>query len=135
MVRIAPLGGAVSSLIPAIRTVIQTTTFETSGLYRLANAEIGDTLKVAKNGNFWGSLKTKEGTSKFAQLTEAGPVSATTKTVMPINPAIMMMVAALFPIEQQLGEIMEMEKQILSFLEEDKESGIEADLKTLTNII
>lgn len=132
---LASLGGAVSSLIPMLRTVTQNTTVGTSGLYKLANAAVGDTLKVAKNGNFWGAFKTAEGTSKFAQLVEAAPLSATTKTVMPINPATMMMAVALFSIEQQLGDIVEMEKQIISFLEEDKESEIEADLKTLTNII
>lgn len=132
---LAALGGAASSLIPALRTVTQTTTVGTSGLYQLANAAVGDTLKIAKNGNFWGAFKTAEGTSKFAQLAEAGPLSATSKTVIPINPATMMMAVALFSIERQLGDIAEMEKQIISFLEEDKESEIEADLKTLTNII
>lgn len=132
---LASLGGAVSSLIPTLRTVTQNTTVGTSGLYQLANAAVGDTLKVAKNGNFWGAFKTAEGTSKFAQLVEAAPLSATSKTVMPINPATMMMAAALFSIEQQLGNIAEMEQQIMSFLEEDKESEIEADLKTLTNIV
>lgn len=132
---LASLGGAVSSLIPALRTVTQNTTVGTSGLYQLANAAVGDTLKVAKNGNFWGAFKTAEGASKFAQLVEAAPLSATSKTVMPINPATMMIAVALFSIEQQIGDIAEMEKQIISFLEEDKESEIEADLKTLTNII
>lgn len=132
---LAALGGTAASLIPALRTVTQTTTIGTSGLYQLANAAIGDTLKVAKNGNFWGAFKTAEGSSKFAQLVEAGPLSATTQTVMPIEPATMMMAVALYSIEQQLGEIIEMEKQILSFLEQDKEAEIEADLKTLTAII
>lgn len=132
---LAALGGAASSLIPALRTVTQTTTVGTSGLYQLANAAVGDTLKVAKNGNFWGAFKTAEGKSKFVQLVEAEPLSATSNTVMPIDPATMMMAVALFSIERQLGDIAEMEKQIISFLEEDKESEIEADLKTLTNII
>ena len=47
----------------------------------------------------------------------------------------MMMAVALFSIEQQLGNIAEMEKQILSFLEIEKESEIEADVETLTSII
>lgn len=132
---LAALGGAVSSLIPALRTVTQTTTVGTSGLYRLANAAAGDTLKVAKNGNFWGAFKTADGTSKFAQLVDAGSLSATTQTVMPIDPATMMMAVALYSIEQQLGEIVEIEKQILSFLEQDKESEIEADLEILTTTI
>lgn len=132
---LATLGAGVSSLIPAINTVTQTTAVSTQGLYQLANAGVGDALKVANNGNFWGAFKTAEGTSKFAQLKAAGPLSASTTTVMPINPATMMMAVALFSIEQQLGNIAEMEKQILSFLEVEKESEIEADVETLMNII
>ena len=131
----AALGGTVSSLIPAMSTVTQTTSVNASGLYRLANASVGDTLKIAKNGNFWGAFKRADGSSKFVQLAEAGPLTATSQTVMPIDPATMMMAAALYSIEQQLGKIEEMEKQIISFLQEEKEAQIEGDLKTLSNIL
>ena len=47
--QLATLGAGVSSLLPALRTVTQTTTINTTGLYQLANAAVGDTLKVAKN--------------------------------------------------------------------------------------
>ena len=131
----ATLGGAVASLLPALRTVTQTTTLHADGLFRLANAGAGDALKVAKNGNFWGALKTANGGSKFAQFASAGPLSATSQAVMPIDPATMMMAVALYSIEQKLGKIEEMEKQIVSFLYEEKESQIEGDLKTLVNIL
>lgn len=49
---LATLGAGVSSLIPALRTVTQTTVLNTTGLYQLANVAVGDTLKVASNGNF-----------------------------------------------------------------------------------
>ena len=133
--QLATLGMGVSSLLPALRTVTQTTTITTSGLYQLANAAVGDTLKVAKNGNFWGAFKTADGASKFAQLHSAGPLTVTTQTVAAINPATMMMAVALFSVEQKLGEIEKMQKQIISFLEIEKESEIEADVETLSNII
>ena len=132
---LALLGAGVSSLIPALRTVTQTTTFNTQGLYQLANAGVGDVLKVAKNGNFWGAFKTADGASKFAQLQAAGPLSATNTVAMPIDPATMMMAVALFAIEQQLKGIEEMQKQILSFLEIEKEAEIEADVEILSKII
>ena len=135
LAQLATLGAGVSSLLPALRTVMQTTTVNTSGLYQLANAAVGDTLKVAKNGNFWGAFKTVDGTSKFAQLQSAGPLTATTQTVAAINPATMMMAVALFSIEQKLGEIEKMQKQIISFLEIEKESEIEADVEMLSNIM
>lgn len=58
---LALLGTGVASLIPALRTVTQTTTFNTQGLYQLANAGVGDALKMAKNGNFWGHSKLQMG--------------------------------------------------------------------------
>lgn len=132
---LSTLGTGVSSLIPALNTVTQTTTFTTEGLYQLANASVGDTLKVAKSGNFWGAFKTADGASKFVQLKEAGPVATTTSTATAINPAIMIMAVALFSIEKELDNIAEMEKQILSFLEVEQESEIEADVITLMKII
>lgn len=132
---LALLGAGVSSFIPALRTVTQTTTFNTQGLYQLANAGVGDVLKVAKNGNFWGAFKTADGASKFAQLQAVGPLTATNTAVMPVDPATMMMAVALFAIEQQLKGIEEMQKQILSFLEIEKESEIEADIEILFKMI
>lgn len=132
---LALLGAGVSTLIPALRTVTQTTSLNTQGLYQLANASVGDTLKVAKNGNFWGAFKTAEGSSKFAQLQSVGPISATNSIVMAIDPAIIMMAVALFLIEMQLNNIEKMQKQILKFLEIEKESEIEADVETLSKLI
>ncbi|WP_162613538.1 hypothetical protein [Pseudoflavonifractor sp. An44] len=132
--QLATLGASVASLVPALNTVTQTYSFNTSGLYRVANQAVGDSLKIAQNGNFWGALKTADGGSKFVQLQSAGPLTATSQAVVSINPATMMMAVALFSIEQQLGEIMEMQKQILSFLEIEKESEIEADVETLSSI-
>lgn len=132
---LALLGTGVASLIPALRKVTQTTTFNTQGLYQLANAGVGDTLKIAKNGNFWGAFKTADGSSKFAQLQAAEPLSTTSTAVMPIDPATMMMAVALFAIEQQLKGIEEKQKQILSFLEIEKESETEADVEILSKMI
>ena len=132
---LALLGTGVASLIPALRKVTQTTTFNTQGLYQLANAGVGDTLKISKNGNFWGAFKTADGSSKFAQLQAAEPLSTTSTAVMPIDPAIMMMAVALFAIEQQLKGIEEKQKQILSFLEIEKESETEADVEILSKMI
>lgn len=133
--QITTLGAGVSPLIPALHTVTQTTSVNTQGLYRLANAGIGDTLKVARNGNFYGAFKCADGTSKFVQLQSAGPLTATSTTTAPIDPATMLMAVALFSIEQKLDSIAEMQKKILTFLEGEKESEIEADVETLISMI
>lgn len=133
--KLSTLGAGVGSLLEPLRTVTQTATVDGQGLYRLANESIGDTLKVAKNGNFWGAFNKAGGGSKFVQLQAAAPQTVVTKTVMPIDPATMMMAVALYSIEQQMGTIIELEKKILSFLEIEKESQIEADVETLTKIV
>lgn len=130
--QLATLGAGVASLIPAFRTVTETTTIAADGLYRLANAGVGDVLKVAKNGNFWGAFKTADGASKFAQLQSVGDLASTTTTTVPIDPATLMMAVALFSIEQKLGSIAEMEKEIITFLTVEKEAEIEADIETLS---
>lgn len=137
IIQLASLGASVSSLIPSLRTVTQTINIDTSkqGLCRILNANIGDTLKATKNGNFWGALNTAVGKSKMAQLEKVDSLSVTTSTIMPINPATIMMAAALYSIEKQLGEIADMQRQILDFLEREKKAEIEADVETLVNII
>lgn len=132
---LSTLGAGVASLVPALNTVTQTTTIATEGLYQLANAGVGDVLKAAKDGKFWPSFKTVDGGSKLAQLQAAGPLSATTTITAAINPATMMMAVALFSIEKELSNIAEMEKQILSFLEIEKESEIETDVEMLMDIV
>ena len=130
--QLSTLGAGVASLLPAFRTITQTSSVAAEGLYRIPNAVIGDTLKAAKSGNFWPSFKNS---NKLAQLQKVDSLQSTTSMVMPIDPATMMMAVALFSIEQQLGNITEMQKKILSFLEIEKESEIEADIETLSNII
>lgn len=132
---LATLGTGVASLIPALNTVTQTATVSADGLYMLANAGIGDTLKMAKNGNFWGALKTADGGSKMLQLKEAGSTTVSTKAVTAIYPATMMMAVALYSIEKEIAKIEDMQKEILSFLEIEKESEIEADVEILTSVI
>lgn len=132
---LSTLGAGVSSLIPAFNTITQTTTMPSEGLYRIANATIGDTLKIAKDGNAWGAMKTATGKSKMVKLSEAEPLTATTQTVNAFNPATMMMAAALYSIEKDLDEIKATQKKILDFLQIEKESSIEADVEALTKIV
>ncbi len=130
---LSSLGAAVASIIPALNTVTQTTSIATNGLYRVANGNLG-ILKATKDGQFWGALKTADGASKMARLQKVGPISATTSTVA-ISPAIMMIAVAIYSIEKEIGRIVETGKQILSFLEIEKQSEVEADVETLIGIM
>lgn len=128
--QLAALGAGVSSLIPALRNVTQTTTFDTTGVYRLINGGTNG-LKASKSNFFWGATTD----SKMGKFEKINSISASSQTVMPIDPATIMMAVALASIEKQLNNIAETQKQILSFLETEKESEIEADVETLIKII
>ena len=133
---LATLGAGVSSLIPKMEKITQTTSLPVDGLYRLANQSVGEVLKQAQDGTFWGALKKVDGSSKMLKLQSVNQLAATTTSniMMPIDPATAMMAFALYSIEKELGQIVEMEKEILSFLEIEKKAEIEADVETLMDI-
>lgn len=135
LAELSTLGAGVASLIPAFRTVTTTTKIDMQGLFRVANAVPGDVLKMAKNQNYWGALKTVDGTSKMAQFAQVDSVTASTQAVSAINPATMMMAFALFSIEQKLGDIEGMQKQILQNMAFEKEANVEGDVEQLMSII
>lgn len=130
------VGIGISELIPAFRTVTVSTTTDAKGLYRIANQAHGDVLRQKKNSDiYYASMRTAEKKNKFVNLKQAESQTVTTKTVMPVNPALIMVAATLYSIDQKLDDIKEMQKSILQFLEVEKESEIEADVETLGNII
>ena len=133
--KLSTLGAGVSELVPAFRQVTTQTIVDGKGLYRLANEGTGDVLKIAKDGNYWGAFKTSTGTSKFAKLSDAGDLIANTTTTVPVDPATMMMAAALYSIEKELGEIKETTESIIRSMEIEKESKVEGNLKTLIECI
>lgn len=132
---VSALGSAVASILPSFRTITETKDFQIDGLYRLANMGVGDTLKMAKNGNYWGAFNTSEGASKMLQIQKAEPFALKTASVAAINPTMVLVAVALYRIEKQLKNIAELQKEIISFLVIEKESEIEADVQMLGNII
>ena len=92
-------------------------------------------MKIAKDGNAWGAVKTVTGKSKMVKLAEAAPLSLTSQAVNAFNPATIMISAAFYSIEKDLDEIKEMQKEILDFLQIEKESAIEGDIEALTKIV
>lgn len=104
---------------------------KTDNLYRITNLGKNDSLKAMRDGKtFWGSIKKSDGSSTMAKLKKVNP-----NNVMALDPTVMMMSVALAGIEQELGEIKELSKQIFSFLEHEKESEIESDLEILNRSI
>ncbi len=134
MDKLSALGAGVAPLIPQLASAIQALPNKGEVLYRVVNSGAGVALKIAKNGNFWGAMKTAEGASKLAQLQAVSASSAATASATVVLPLILV-AATLYKIEKDLKNIAEIGKQILSFLEIEKESEIEADVEMLMNII
>lgn len=124
--QIAALGGAGAAAANAVQKAI----LDKDALYRVINAEAGDALKYSnKGGFFWGALKKESGKSAMAKLQKATPET------FQVDPAAIMIAVALVGIQANLTSISETQKQILEFLENEKESEIRGDVQTLEKIV
>ena len=132
---LSSLGAGIASLVPALQTVTETTTIDGTGLYRWINKGAENTLKVAKDNSCWGSYKTADGAFKMAKFKPVDSIDKTTHTVLPMNPSTMLMAFSICAIEKHLNVIEDMQQQIMSFLETEKESEIEADVQTLSDLM
>ncbi|MDO4383394.1 MAG: hypothetical protein Q4C18_02745, partial [Eubacteriales bacterium] len=137
---LSTLGAGVSSLIPAFHTVTQEINMDTTGknLWRIPNLEDGDKLSKAKKypGMHWAFVKNSTtGKSEHALLEEVTSLSGTSQTVAAIDPATMLMAAALYTIEKELAQIEETQKKILTFLELERESELKANVASLLDIV
>ena len=129
------LGAGVSFLLPSMESITRIVTASSNGLYKLADAELSDVLEAATSGDFWPLLKKINGTRKLVKKKGNGDNASKNTAVMPVNPASIMMAAALYSINQQMRRIVDMEKEILSFLQAEKQAKIEADIETLASVI
>lgn len=133
---IAALGAGVASLLPSLRTATETVAAGSDApLFKVVNMGNGQ-LKWNKTKEFvWPSIKNPDGSTPLAKLVPVDSDNKSVGNVMPVDPALLMVAVALFSIEKKLSEISETEKQILSFLEYEKRSEIEADVLMLEKII
>ena len=103
-------------------------------LYKVTNLKNGDKLKPGKGGkNFVGAIKKAGGGSTMANMKAVDPASLV--NVTELDPTMLMVAVVLNGIERDLREIRENTANILSFLEHDKEAGIEADVEILTKTL
>lgn len=121
--------------VVAILTGIKSVSFKRSKskekLYKITNLGKNDKLKALKNGEeVWGAIRKSDGTSTMAKLKEVKQQSCVT-----IDPTMLMVSAALCSVEAELDEIKKLNIKIVNFLEDDKESEIEADLEILNKTI
>ena len=123
LVELSPVLGEIADNISSVNKANPT---KNSKMYKVTNLK-GGNLVSNKKGDIYGSIIKKDGTKTMAKFKEVNPNNVTKA----LNPELLMMTVALSGIEAELGEIKEISKNIMSFLEHDKESEIEADLDIL----
>lgn len=127
------LGVAFSSLPETFRTITQTVNVD--GLYKCVFPD-GVTGKLAAFKDGSGNLGTiMDGNNIVGQAHWIKADSQVMTTTIPYNPTVLFMAMALMSIDKKLDKIQETQKEILRFLELDKESQIRGDLNTLTEIL
>ncbi|MBQ7077995.1 MAG: hypothetical protein IJM91_07675 [Lachnospiraceae bacterium] len=124
---IGSLGTAMAAFAPAVEVLSK---INDGKLYRITNAKKGFELAKAKGGGNWPSLR--KGNEKILAKLEEADISDAASC---IDPAMIMIAVALYDINKNLDEIKSTTKQILSFLQIEKESQIEADVITLDDIV
>lgn len=129
--KVSEIGPLAISSVDTIKTVIKENPPSAGKMYRVTNLGKNDTLKSVRDGKaFWGTIKKSDGSSTIAKLKEVKPNEVTA-----VDPAMLMMTATLYNIEKELGEIKELTKKIIDFLESEKEAQIETDLELLKKIM
>lgn len=133
---IAAIGAGLSTLIPACRTVTQTTVADTTNLYRRVD-NIASELKAAKghpglcrgiverNGKF-------NGGTLFEKVT---PTSVTSTLTIPCDPTAILAVVMLANIQRKLDIIQDTQNRILDFLIQKEKANLRNNLLTLSDIM
>ena len=135
---VAGLGGIFAELVPSLRTVVNSVTFDGLG-YMPVNIHPGEALKQFSKiepNLYAGAFKDRTvGKSVMAKFMKIGPQTVTAHAVMPINPVMVGMAVMMVQINRKLDEIQKIQKEILSFLQEDKKAKIQGDLNMLIDIL
>ena len=127
------LGNVVASAFGSFADNKATNPLGSGPLLQAVNIGSNEVLKQAKDGTYWGAFKTVDGKSKMGKFKTIDPASV--KKTAPMNPALIMMTASLYSLEKKIDKIELLSKQIVSFLENEKQAEIIADVQTLLDIM
>ncbi len=138
---IALLGSSFASISPFFRTVTQTFNYGINdgiagkeGIYKVVFNGLSGNLASAKDGSGYLGTILNNGIQGQARLEKIDFAPITSTTTLPVDPAIIAMAIVLNKIDKKLDSIIEIQKEILDFLNKDKESKLLADLDILTDI-
>ncbi len=131
--RISSLGSILKNAFSYIGVNFEISVPNKNSLYTVQNLSAGDVLKKSKGDFSWGAIKAADGKSKMAKLKEVDALCV--KKVATVNPALIIMAATLHSLEKKIDKLQEYGERIISFLENEKQSEIIADVQTLLGII
>ncbi|MBP3210746.1 MAG: hypothetical protein J6M64_12695 [Oscillospiraceae bacterium] len=137
---LAGFGGIIAELIPQFRTVTETANIPMEGLFRAINPKTGEVMQdlMYKSKQvadaFVGSLKHANGEFDQAAFVKVPGVKEATTSVAAINPATLMIAAGIMVMSKKLDTIQEGQKNIMDFLEKDKESKLRGNLSFLLDV-
>ena len=137
---LAGFGGIIAELIPQFRTVTETANIPMEGLFRAINPKTGEVMQdlMYKSKQvadaFVGSLKHANGEFDQAAFVKVPGVKEATTSVAAINPATLMIAAGIMVMSKKLDTIQEGQKNIMGFLEKDKESKLRGNLSFLLDV-
>lgn len=123
------LGVAFGSLPNAFRTATQNV--QVAGLFQ-AKIPVGTHMVAANNGSGLLGACFDSGNHLVGQARFTPVDTVQQVTTLPYNPSMIFVAAMLMRIEHKLDSIQETQSRIIGFLNNDKASKLEGDLKTLT---
>ena len=130
----AALGAGFASMLPGMRQVVQTVT--TSGVgYIPINNLGGESLKAFRKAtpHVYAGTFNRGGKAVMAKFIKTPSQAMTTTTAIPIDPLTLVVAAMLVSVGKKLDGIQRTQESILSFLEQDKQAAMQADLNILTD--
>lgn len=133
---IAALGTVFASIPEGLRTVTQATTLNNAGrIFQATNLGATEALALDKAGQAYGMVKNGNTYAKTVRFKELSDLSASTTSVMPINPASICVAVALVGIDKKLDAIQSGQKEILDFVEKKNEADMIGTLNYLGQVL
>ena len=137
LTELSSLGAGFSSLSKSFRTITTSNASNGEQLYRAVFPEgiSGAIVKFKDSDALTGMIRNEEGLVGTVRWTAVDGAKETMTTVMPMNPAMIFMGAALISINHKLDTIKDLQEEIIDFLQRDKESKIIGSVNTLFDTI
>ncbi len=133
--KLAAMGGVYANFAETFRTVTTEFSFNGEGLYRAVTKSGGPLADAADGIGKRGMVRNAKGIEEQARFFDVGNITGTTKTVVPVNPAVTCICFAMIAMSEKLDDISNNQRTIINLIKDDKSSKIKGSLVTLNEIL